>query len=290
MSEYLIITDSSCDLTQQMAQELDLLVIPMPVWLEDKRYLNYLDGREIGFKEFYDELRAGKIAKTAALNVEDFREFFRPLLNEGKDILYLGFSSGLSGTYQCSYNAAEMLREEFPDRKIITVDTLCASMGQGLMVYHAVQQKRAGKTMEEVRDFVLETIPHLSHWVMVDDLHCLKRGGRISAATEIVGSMLNIKPIIHVDNEGHLIKMDSVRGRKAGIRKLKEKLETLGINPSEQVLFISHGDCEEDAQLFAQTLKQQPGAKEIHISFIGPVIGSHSGPGTLTIYFLGTER
>ncbi len=290
MSGYVIVTDSSCDMTAQMAQELDIQVAPLSVLLEGRSYKNYLDGREIAFSDFYAALRGGKLAKTSAVNIEDFVQLFTPILEAGQDILYLGFSSALSATYQCGASAMEMLREKYPQRKLYAVDTLCASLGQGLMVYYAALKKREGLSIEQVRDYVEQNKLHLCHWFTVDDLHFLKRGGRISATTEIIGTMLSIKPVMHVDDEGRLIKVEIAKGRKGSIRRLKEKMAQSAVNPQDQVVFISHGDCLAEAQSLADMIKEQLGVKEVVLNYVGPVIGAHSGPGTIALFFLGDKR
>ena len=277
-------------MTAQMAQELDIQVAPLSVLLEGRSYKNYLDGREIAFSDFYAALRGGKLAKTSAVNIEDFVQLFTPILEAGQDILYLGFSSALSATYQCGASAMEMLREKYPQRKLYAVDTLCASLGQGLMVYYAALKKREGLSIEQVRDYVEQNKLHLCHWFTVDDLHFLKRGGRISATTEIIGTMLSIKPVMHVDDEGRLIKVEIAKGRKGSIRRLKEKMAQSAVNPQDQVVFISHGDCLAEAQSLADMIKEQLGVKEVVLNYVGPVIGAHSGPGTIALFFLGDKR
>lgn len=290
MKDYVIITDSCCDLTASLADSAELTVIPLLLTLEGKEYHNYLDGREIDPKAFYDKLRSGSTATTAAINPDVFTTVFEETLKAGKDILYLGFSSGLSSTYHASTLAAEELAAKYPDSKIYCVDTLAASMGQGLLVYLAAQRKKEGAAIEEVRDFVEQNKLHLCHWFTVDDLNHLKRGGRVSAATALVGTMLNIKPVLHVDDEGHLINVGKARGRKASIESLFNHMKESAINPSEQTVFISHGDCEEDALTLKKMVEKELSPKEIHINAIGPVIGAHSGPGTLALFFLGDKR
>ncbi|MEG0936165.1 MAG: DegV family protein [Clostridia bacterium] len=290
MDNFAIVTDSSCDLTAQMAAELELSVAPLSVLLDGQTYMNYLDGREIAFSDFYAAMRADKPAKTSAVNIDAFLRLMEPLLQAGRDVLYLGFSSALSGTYQCGASAAQTLSEKYPQRKIYAVDTLAASLGEGLLIYLAVQQKRAGKSIEEVRDFVEQNKLHLCHWFTVDDLHFLKRGGRISAATELVGTMLGIKPVMHMDDEGRLVKVEIAKGRKASIRRLKDKMAQSAIDPQNQVVFITHGDCRAEAEQLADLIREQMSPKSIEINYVGPVIGAHSGPGTLALFFLGDHR
>jgi DegV family protein with EDD domain len=283
-------TDSSCDLPAGLAKELELEVIPLTVVLDGKTYRNYLDEREITCKRFYEILREGKQGTTSAVNVDEFLQVMKGQLEQGKDILYLGFSSGLSATYQAAVIAAEELRASYPDATIVTVDTLCASMGQGMLVYLAVQEKRKGKSLDEVRDFVEARKLKLAHWVTVDDLNHLKRGGRISSAAALLGSTLNIKPIIHVDNEGRLNSVGKVRGRKNSMKKLLDEMIETGVDLDGQTVFLSHSDCLEDAQQLAQMIKDALPVKEVIIGYIGPVIGSHTGPGTLALFFLAKTR
>ncbi len=290
MSEYVIMTDSSCDLPAKLAEEMELTVLPLYVDVDGQKYTNYLDEREISFAEIYAKLRTKCPAKTSAVNVNDFMEPMENLLKAGKDVLYIGFSSGLSGTYSAGAMAARELSEKYPERKILTCDSLCASLGQGLLIYLAWQEKRKGKTIEEVRDFVEDHKLHLCHWFTIDDLMFLKRGGRVSGATAIVGSMLSIKPVMHVDNEGHLIKVSTARGRKASIKALADRAEALGVDLQSQTIFISHGDCVEDANYLADIMRSRFNVKDVVINHVGPVIGAHSGPGTIALFFLGKER
>ncbi len=290
MSEYVLITDSSADLSQEMVQELGVTVLPLSFTIQGKTYRNYPDNREMDLPLFYDMLRAGELATTSAVNVAEYTQAVEPILQEGKDVLILAFSSGLSSTYQASVLAAGELREKYPDRKIYTVDTLCASLGQGLLVYLAAQEQRKGKSIEEVRDWAEETKLHLCHQFTVDDLHFLKRGGRISATTAVVGSMLQIKPVLHVDNEGHLINIGKARGRQASLKALVDKMEKTVTEEGRKTVFISHGDCRKDAVTVADMVRERFGTQDIRINFVGPVIGAHSGPGTLALFYLGTER
>ena len=287
MLDYIILTDSGSDLTVEQAKELDISLIDLSVLVEDSEPQK---NRDVDAKEFYALLREKKSASTAAVNIGDFLEVMSEALEAGKDVLYIGFSSGLSSTYSAGYNAAQELAEKYPDRKIYTVDTLCASLGQGLLVYLAAKLRLEGKSIEDVRDFVEQSKLHLCHWFTVDDLFFLKRGGRVGAATAVVGTMLGIKPVMHVDNEGKLVKVTTARGRRASIDALAAKVGETGIDPADQTMFICHGDCAEDAEYLAAMLKNDYGVKEVIIGYTGVVIGSHSGPGTLALFFLGTER
>lgn len=290
MRDYVILTDSNADLTPELEKELNVGVFPMEFTVEEQTYFNYPDERDLSSKTFYKMLRDGKNSKTVQGNSTRFYEFFEPYLKEGKDIVYIAFSSGLSGTYHSSTMAKKELLEKYPDRQIFISDSLAASMGEGLLVYHAVQQQREGKTAEEVYQWVEENKLHLCHWFTVEDLYFLKRGGRVSAATALVGTMLGIKPVLHVDDEGHLINVSKARGRRQSLLALVENMEKTCIRPEQQVVFISHGDCGEEAHWLAGQVKQKLHVKEVKIGYIGPVIGSHSGPGTVALFFLGQKR
>lgn len=288
MNNYIILTDSGTDFTPEMIKELDVELLDLTVTLEgeEPRANSALD-----LPELYAFLREKKSASTAAVNLDTFLEVMTPHLEAGKDILYLGFSSGLSSTFASGRLAAEELSEKYPDRKILVADTLCASLGQGLLVYHAAKQRQNGASIEEVRDFVEANKLNLCHWFTIDDLFFLKRGGRVSATTAVVGTMLGIKPVMHVDNEGHLINVSKARGRRASIDALFDKAkETMIGDRSEAVVFISHGDCIEDAEYLADRIRKELGVKEVRIGYVGAVIGSHSGPGTLALFFLGSQR
>ena len=292
MSEYIIFTDSGADFGAEMVKELDVQVIPLTVIIDGKEYLNYPDEREITNKKFYEILRKGAVCKTAAINEGTFIDAFEPFLKEGKDVLYLAFSSGLSCTCDSAINAAANLMEQYPERKVLVVDTLCASLGQGLFVYHCCQQKKAGKTIEEVKDYAESIKLNLVHWFTVDDLNHLKRGGRLSATTALLGTMLHIKPVLHVDDEGHLINMEKARGRKAAIKRLAAILAETALDDIEdQEIFISHGDCLEEAEQLVEEIKKLVKIKKkVYISMIGPVIGAHSGAGTIALFYLGKKR
>ena len=288
MSDFVIVTDSSADLPASLVQELGVEVLPLSFTVQGKTYHNYPDDREMDPKVFYKMLRDGEMATTSAVNVAEYTATLEPLLQAGKDVLVLAFSSGLSTTYQSSVIAVNELSEQYPDRKIYTVDTLCASLGQGLLVWHAVREQRRGQSIEAVRDWVEENKLRLCHWFTVDDLHFLKRGGRISAATAVVGTMLSIKPVLHVDDEGHLISMGKARGRGASLTALVDHMEQTATDVD--TVFISHGDCLADAEKVAADVKKRFGTRDVVINTIGPVIGAHAGPGTVALFFLGTKR
>ncbi len=291
MSEYVIVTDSSADLPDSLVKELGVEVLPLSFTIQGVTRHNYPDDREMDPKEFYRLLRAEEPATTAAVNVAEYTAMLEPILAAGKDVLILSFSSGLSATYQSSKIAADELSEQFPERKIFAVDTLCASLGQGLLVWYAAQEQKKGKSIEEVRDWAEANKLHLCHWFTVDDLHFLKRGGRVSAATAVVGSMLQIKPVMHVDNEGHLINVGKARGRHASLTALADHMEKTALAPvGDQTVFISHGDCIEDVEKLKADIEARFGVKHFVVNNVGPVIGAHSGPGTVALFFMGSER
>ena len=285
--QYQIITDTCCDFPSQMYQELDLGVTSLSVSFRGQDVFAY---EESWLKAFFDGLRAGEKTTTSAANPEQWADIMEPILAQGKDILALAFSSGLSTTYQSAVIAAEDLREKYPQRKILVVDTLAASLGQGLLVYYACKKRDEGLSLEELAAWCEEYKFKLCHWFTVDDLMYLKRGGRVSAATALVGTMLQIKPVLHVDDEGHLINVAKARGRKASIEALAKKLGETGIPGANDTVFICHGDCHEDAKLLENLVKEKYGVKDVLTYYVGAVIGSHSGPGTLALFFLGDKR
>ena len=290
MRDYIVMTDSCCDLTDQMARELELEVLPLTMHMDGENYPNDLAGTAISNQEFYKRLRAGKIATTSAANVGQFQEAMRRVLQSGKDIVCVCFSSALSTTYQSAVIAADDLRTEFPEAEIYVVDSLSASLGQGLLLYLAVQQKRKGLSAVELAKWVEDNRLSVCHWFTVDDLHYLKRGGRLSAASAVVGTMLQIKPVLHVDHEGALVNVGKARGRNASLTALVDRMEKTAIDPAGQTVFICHGDCLADAEKVAEDVKKRMNPKEIYIGDFGPVIGAHTGPGFVALFFLGTER
>ncbi len=287
MATYKIITDSGCDLTADFAKALGLEVVPLIVNFKGQTLDDSVDN---GMKEFFDDLRAGEVATTSAINPDRWAKTMEPVLEQGQDALVITFSSGLSTTYQSAVIAADELKEKYPDRQIFVVDSLCASRGQGLLVWYACQKRDAGLTVSELAAWVEENRLNLCHWFTVDDLMYLKRGGRVSAATALLGTMLQIKPVLHVDDEGHLINVAKARGRKASIMMLVEKMAQQYLPDQIEKAFICHGDCMEDAEFLAQQVQERFGVKEVRIGYVGAVIGSHSGPGTLSLFFMGKNR
>lgn len=287
MNKFEIFTDSSCDLTEELLAKHGIYVQQLDVTVDG---CDPVANNKLDIKEFYSELRSGKCAKTNAVSMQVFKDTMRPLIEEGKDILYIGFSSGLSATYNNGRFALEELKEEYPDRTLLHADSLAASLGQGLLVVYAAELRDKGASIEEVCEFVNNNRLNICHQFTVDDLFFLKRGGRVSAATAIVGSMLGIKPVLHVDNEGHLVSIDKSRGRKAAILALFNKMKATADLSEYKYVYISHGDCIEDAQLLADTIKEEYKIDDVVINNVGPVIGAHSGPGTLALFYYGTER
>lgn len=290
MSNYVILTDSSADLSAEMVAQADVAVLPLSFMIQDQTFQDYPDNRDIDPHTFYEKLRGVELVTTAAVNMGQFMEAMEPFLQEGKDVLVLAFSSGLSSTYAASELAVEELKEQYPDRKLYTVDTLSASLGQGMLVWLAAQQRKAGKSIEEVRDWAEENKLNICHQFTVDDLFFLKRGGRVSSTTAVVGSMLHIKPLLHVDNEGHLINIAKARGRHVALKGLVDKMAENAIDPETQTIFISHGDCLADAQIVADMVKERFGVKDVLMNFVGPVIGAHAGPGVVALFYYGSAR
>ena len=287
MTNYQIITDSGADLPTDLLSSLDVKLASLSLLFRGQVLADSVTDET---KTFYQAMRDGESATTSAINPDGWAAVMEPVLKEGKDILVIAFSSGLSTTYQSAVIAADELREQYPQRTIRVVDSLCASLGQGLLVWYACQKRDAGMSLNELADWVETRKWNLSHWFTVDDLRYLKRGGRISAATALVGTMLNIKPVLHVDEEGRLVSVTKTRGRRASIQALLQQMEASMLPGENDTAFICHGDCLEDAQLLASLVKERCGVKEVFIGYTGAVIGSHSGPGTLALFFLGEHR
>lgn len=288
MNAFVLVTDSGCDLPYQYLLENNILCVDLTYYFENSEEIQ--PNREVNLKNFYQRIRAGEIAKTSAVNPEEFKDVFRPIIEAGQDILYIGLDSALSTTLASARLAAEELYEEYPDSNILVVDPLCASAGLGMMVYEAQMLKEAGASIDEVYRFVLERGPYLSHRFTVDTLTYLQRGGRVSAAAALVGNVLNIRPVLHVDDEGSLIPLGKARGRCKSLEMIVEAYEQTAEDVRGGDIFISHADCSEDANKLAGMLKDRFGAKVTMITDIGPVIGSHSGPGTLALFFFALKR
>jgi len=287
MSTYQIVTDSCCDFTQARYAARDVACAPLSIRFRDREHRNFSEDAQL--KTFYNSLREGHNGTTSAVNPELWRQTMEPFLCEGKDVLCLTFSSALSATAQAARMAGEELREKYPQRKVLVVDTLCAALGQGLLVELACRRRDRGMGLEELHAWVEENKLHIAHWVTVDDLGHLKRGGRINAATALVGGMLNIKPIIHMDDNGALVTVGKCRGRKAAIDCLAEHLLEDITDP--ETIAIGHGDCPEDAAALERKIREKcPGVKEVIVGYVGGVIGAHTGPGVLALFYLGKKR
>ena len=289
MQTYVIFTDSTGDLTPALIEQAGLQVLPMTFHLDGQDYRNYPDGREISSHVFYDKLRAGSTCTTSQVSLAEYEEAFTPVLEQGLDILYLSFSSGLSGTYQASCVASEMLQERFPGRQIVSIDSLQASMGEGLFVYLVGRRRLEGASLDEAVDYARALAPRVCAWFTVDDLMFLKRGGRLSGAAAVAGTLLGIKPVLHVDDEGHLVAMEKVRGRRASLDALVKHFQATAKDPAGGTVFISHGDCPEDCAYVMDKLRAL-GVTHLQEGSIGPVIGTHSGPGTVALFWVGGPR
>lgn len=285
-NDYILMTDDSCDLPRDYLISHDIPVIELSYSIDSVNYKGY----DLTPQEFYGLLRQGKMPITAQINMEEMRMFMEPMLREGKDILYVAFSSGLSGTCNSGMMAAQELRKEYPERKIIVVDSLAASLGQGFMIYKLQQLREKGAGMEELEQWVLDNRDHIVHMVAVDDLMHLHRGGRVSKTSAIVGSMLGIKPIIHLDKEGRLTVIDKVRGRKQSLVDIVNKTEKcVGKTPND-FFMVCHADCEDDAKYVAELVSKRFGIKDYLIHYVGPVIGSHTGPGVISIFMMAEHK
>ena len=288
MATYKIITDSACDLPKAMLQELDVIAVSLTVNFRGETRSDSVEDAAV--MELYNAMRGGEVATTAAVNPDGWSGAIESALAAGHDALVMAFSGGLSTTYQSAVIAANDLKETYPDRNVIVVNTCAAALGQGLFVWYACKKRDEGLTLEELAAWAEENKNHVAHWFTVDDLVYLKRGGRVSAATALMGTMLNIKPVLHVDNEGHLVSMVKARGRKAAVNTLVAKLQELGEGWDNSTVFICHADCMDDARRLEETVKEKCGVKEAFIGNLGAVIGSHAGPGTLALFFMGKEK
>lgn len=285
----IIITDSCSDLPLEYVRKRDLPILSFT--------FNYMGedrkddlGQTLSYTDFYNGIREGHMSTTSQVNSHTYVDFFRPYVELGKPIIYMCFSSALSGSYNNAVMARQMLLEEYPEASISIIDTLSASMGQGLLVHLALELRDQGFGYKEIIEWIENNKRRLAHWFTVDDLEHLRRGGRLSGAAAFIGSILSIKPILHVDSEGRLVPVSKVKGRKKSLKSLLEKMQETAVNPEQQTIFISHGDAPEDANYLADMLRDQLGVKNILINHIGPVIGSHSGPGTVALFFFATQR
>lgn len=285
-----LVTDSAANLTDELIEKYDIEIISLQYFIGENSFKSYLKNQKTDFSNVYKLLREKENITTSLASREDCDEVILPLLKEGNDVLVLAFSSGLSGTYQNINLACEDYREEFPDRKIIVVDTLCAAMGQGLLIHYAAKLRDEGKSIEEVAEFAENTKLKICHLFTIDDLFFLKRGGRLSGTGALFGTMLGIKPMLHVANDGKLYVTGKVRGRAATIEEMLNGINQKEIDIREQDVFIVHGDCLGDAEKLANRIKERFGVNNITINMLDPVIAAHSGPGTLAVFFIGESR
>ena len=290
MRTFTLVTDSSSDLPKELLEELSLGVFPLHYYFGEKEYADDKQEKDMTFKEFYDRMRAGEAPTTSAVSVGQIEEYFENEVKNGRDVLYLAFSSGLSTSYNAGVQAQKLVKEKYPTAKIYVVDSLAASLGQGLLVYLVAKKADEGISIEEARDYAEGLKLHVCHYFTVDDLVYLKRGGRVSAATALVGGLLQIKPLLHVDNEGHLISIGKCRGRKASIIAMANSIKDNELPETREIAFICHGDCLEDEQFLEKILKEEYGFKKVLYGYTGPVIASHSGPGTLALFYVGGKR
>lgn len=287
--QYEIVTDSSANLTDAIIDRFGIHILSLVFRVRGEEYLSYEKGKKTEAKPFYERMRRGEIITTGLINAHACRELFEGLLKQGKDILYIGFSSALSGTFDVGMMTAKQLMEEYPESKIIAVDSLAASLGQGLLVYYAAQLREEGKSIEETHTWLKENIRHCCHWFTVGDLQYLKRGGRISATSAFLGNILHIKPVLHVDDEGRLVPVSKVMGRRESLIELVHRMKETCINPKDQIAAITHGDTIEDAE-FVEGMVRELGVKDVLINYVDLVVGAHCGPGTIALFFMGTKR
>lgn len=285
---YQIITDSCCDYTDSQYKAMDVVSVPLTVMWDGKCHSHFSSVDAL--KDFYAGMRSGLIATTSALNPHDWAVAMEPQLRTGKDLLVIAVSSGISTTYQSAVIAADELREAYPGRKITVIDSLGGSLGEGLLLWHACRMRDSDVPLEENAAWLRKNCRRICHWVTVDDLSNLKRSGRLSSAGALLGNMLNIKPIIKVTEEGKLVSNTKVRGRKASIQALAQKFGQTRDHTSEELVTIAHGDCPEDAAMLASILKGEYGVQNIHIGYVGPILGAHTGPGVLGLFHFGTQR
>ena len=286
---YMLSCDSTTDLTLAQYAALNLHYVSLHFLLDGKEYPDDY-GQSLPMKTFFDAMAAGATTGTSQVTTGEFELYFRQFLEQGSDILHVSLSSGLSGCYHSACAARDMLLEEFPERKIIVVDSLCGSGGAAILMLEAARQRDAGRTLEETAAWIEARRLHVHHWLFTPELAYFVRGGRVSAAAALFGTMLSIKPVLHVDDTGHLVPVSKTRGRKASLLALVDRMAESAIDPAGQTIFISHGDCEADAEFVADEVRRRFGVQDIYINYVGPVIGNHSGPGTLALFFLGSRR
>ncbi len=289
MGNYVIVSDATLDLPMNIVNQFGIRVIPMGVDIDNVEFSHYPDERELSIEEFYARIKAGAVSHTSQITPLTFTEYFEGILKEGLDILYIAFSSGLSGTCSTAQLVIDSLKEEYPDRKIYCVDSLCASIGEGLLVYNAALKKEEGYSIEELRTWVEDNKRASRHWFTVKDLYYLKKGGRVSSIEAFVGTALKIRPILSTDDQGKLVVVSKIRGSRAELEYIVGKMETEGTDLSEQTVFIGHGDDIEQAMALENYIRSKNIVKDIAITKIGPVIGTHTGPGMLALVYMGKK-
>lgn len=288
--KYRIVTDSSANLTDELIDKYDIGIASLVFYSGNKEFTSYVKGVKTDLKQFYDMLRKKDALTTSCVNEATFIEVFEPTLQEGLDILYIGFSSALSATYISGEKAAAALRKKYPERKIITVNTLGASLGEGLLVLYAARMNEAGASMKEVQNWLEQNRLKLCHYFTVDDLFFLFRGGRVKKTSYLIANLVNIKPIMHMDDYGRLIPIGKVMGRKKSLNTIAEMVIRDIVDPEDQTICVSHGDCIEDVEYLKEKIEEKIKVKEWVINYVDPVVGAHSGPGTVAIFFLGNHR
>lgn len=290
MNDYVIVTDSTSNLPEDMIDRYDIRILSLNYYVDGVEHKGYIKGERLNLVPFYAMMREKKEITTSLVSVGDAYKLLEEIFKAGMDYLYIGFSSGLSGTFHAVSMVTEELKEKYPKRKGYAVDSRAAALGEGLLVHYAVQNRENGMAIEDNAEWILNNRNNLCHWFTVDDLFFLKRGGRISAATAVVGTALSIKPVLHVDDDGHLIPMENVRGRKKSLDALVSHMQESIVEPDKQSIYISHGDCLKDAQYVADKVKKLYNVKEVVIRLLDPVIAAHSGPGTVALFFMGDRK
>lgn len=290
MNDYVIVTDSTSNLPEDMIDRYDIRILSLNYYVDGVEHKGYIKGERLNLAPFYAMMREKKEITTSLVSVGDAYKLLEEIFKAGMDYLYIGFSSGLSGTFHAVSMVTEELKEKYPKRKGYAVDSRAAALGEGLLVHYAVQNRENGMAIEDNAEWILNNRNNLCHWFTVDDLFFLKRGGRISAATAVVGTALSIKPVLHVDDDGHLIPMENVRGRKKSLDALVSHMQESIVEPDKQSIYISHGDCLKDAQYVADKVKKLYNVKEVVIRLLDPVIAAHSGPGTVALFFMGDRK
>lgn len=285
-----IFTDSSANLTDELIDKNNINVVSLVFIVDGKEYISYTKGGDNDLKKFYIMLRKKSSLSTSCVNEQTFIDAFEPTLKQGKDILYIGFSSALSGTYSAAHNAIETLRPKYPERKMMDIDTLGASLGEGLLVLYAAKYREEGQSIEQVHKWLEDNKLKLCHYFTVDDLFFLFRGGRVKSSSYLVANLVNIKPIMHMDDYGRLVATGKVIGRTKSLNTIANMVVKDIVEPEKQLICITHGDCIEDVEFLKKKILEKIKVKDIVVNYVDPVVGAHSGPGTIAIFFLGNKR